>query len=138
MPLPPLVHEVVSQNFRPPSCSHSCCALPFPSLLIMSKTKLFVDPISPVCRAVMLFAAANKIPYQEVHVSLHKRWYSREILGSWIVCVAPCRNDQPIFVSFLCSAGETLTNEQLAAINPNKTIPAMDDDGFGLYERWDT
>ena len=40
----------------------------------MSTMKLFVDKVSPVCRAVMLFAAVNKIPYEEVHISLHKRW----------------------------------------------------------------
>lgn len=32
--------------------------------------KLYADPASPVCRAVMLLLATNKISYDYVHVSL--------------------------------------------------------------------
>ena len=87
----------------------------------MSTMKLFVDKVSPVCRAVMLFAAVNKIPYEEVHISLHKRWLI-DLHASGKM--------------FIPSPGENLTQDQLAAVNPNKLIPAMDDDGFGLFERY--
>ena len=82
--------------------------------------KLFVDKISPVCRAVMLFAAVNKISYEEVNVSLHKRWLKIILQLSYLMFISP---------------GENLTQEQLGAVNPNKLIPAIDDDGFGLFER---
>ena len=39
----------------------------------MSGLKLYGDPMSPVVRSVMLFLAANGIPYEMVAVSLMKR-----------------------------------------------------------------
>lgn len=39
----------------------------------MSKPKLFLDTMSPLCRAVMMFMAANNIPYEAIQVSLEKR-----------------------------------------------------------------
>ena len=32
-------------------------------------------------------------------------------------------------------AGETKTNEEFIATNPNKMIPSIDDNGFTLFER---
>ena len=34
--------------------------------------------------------------------------------------------------------GETLTNAGLAAANPNKAVPAIDDNGFTMFERFHT
>ena len=31
--------------------------------------------------------------------------------------------------------GEHLGNEELGRVNPNKSVPTIDDNGFGLYER---
>lgn len=36
----------------------------------MSSLKLYTSVISPVCRSVMLFLAANNIPYETVEVEL--------------------------------------------------------------------
>ena len=36
----------------------------------------------------------------------------------------------------LFSLGETVTNAALAAINPTKKIPALDDNGFTMFERY--
>ena len=36
----------------------------------MSGLKLYADSMSPVCRSVMLFLAANDISYESVHVNL--------------------------------------------------------------------
>lgn len=38
----------------------------------MSGLKLFVDRMSPVCRAVLLLLKANNVPYEEVFVDLSK------------------------------------------------------------------
>ena len=35
-----------------------------------------------------------------------------------------------------CLAGETLTNAGLADANPNKAVPAIDDNGFTMFERF--
>lgn len=35
-----------------------------------SQMKLYADPASPVCRAVMLLLGINKVSYEYVHVSL--------------------------------------------------------------------
>ena len=33
-------------------------------------------------------------------------------------------------------SGETLTNAGLAAANPNKAVPVLDDNGFTMFERY--
>ena len=38
----------------------------------------------------------------------------------------------------IVAPGEPMKNAQVAAINPNKCIPALDDDGYGLFERSQT
>ena len=48
---------------------------------IMSGLKLFVDRMSPVCRAVLLLLKANNVPYEEVFVDLSKG-EERQLPGS--------------------------------------------------------
>ena len=42
---------------------------------------------------------------------------------------------RPFFFSCMV-VGETLTNAGLAAANPNKAVPALDDNGFTMFERF--
>lgn len=64
--------------------------------------KVYLDPLSQPCRAVMLLLEANKVKYEKVLLQLGK--------------------------------GEHRKCEELKKINPDTTIPTMDDDGFVLCE----
>ena len=64
--------------------------------------KVYLDPLSQPCRAVMLLLEANKVKYEKVLLQLGK--------------------------------GEHRKCEELKKINPDTTLPTMDDDGFALSE----
>ena len=40
-----------------------------------------------------------------------------------------------IIYFFHCIIGEQHTNPELVAINPNHTLPAMEDNGYTMFER---
>ena len=48
-------------------------------------------------------------------------------------------NRSAIYLLLFCSrsiySGEHRTNEELQKINPNSSLPAIDDNGFSLFER---
>ena len=99
----------------------------------MSGCKLYADALSPVCRSVMLFLSMNNIPHELVHVSLK----DRELMPH----SPPLSSLTPPLPGIFqhCSAlsllDETRTNPELFAINPNRKVPALNDNGFTMFER---
>ena len=94
----------------------------------MSGLKLYEDPISPVCRSVMLFLSMNNIPHELVHVSLK----DRKSPASCLPFTGYTIFNIPQFLSLL---DETQTSPELFAINPNRRVPALNDNGFTMFER---
>ena len=91
--------------------------------------------MSPVCRAVLLLLKSNEVPYEEVFIDLSKGERPQPG-GSMKERTAACIHLRVLYFFFFLQLGEEDTNELLGAINPNRRVPTMDDNGFGLFERY--
>ncbi len=60
-----------------------------------------------------------------------EKWLVPQRLGNKV----GVSNYDNVYYVILCS-GEQHKNPDLIAINPNHTLPAMEDDGFTLFERY--
>lgn len=86
--------------------------------------KLFVDRMSQPCRAILILLEANKIPYEECIIKIAKG-ISYSLQCSYLRVHASMRMILP---------GEHLS-EDFKKVNPNGQIPAINDNGFLLFER---
>ena len=93
--------------------------------------KVFFDSFSQPSRAVLLLLHVNKIPYEPMLLKLAKGG------GHWWICHGT--NEENAWsrcVGFVIyNIGDLVTREDLREANPNKQVPAINDNGFCLAER---
>ena len=82
--------------------------------------KFFYDAFSQPCRAVQILLEAGNIPYQPCLVNI-ARGEPRSMIYT-----------SELLINML---GETKSNEDFIKASPSKTVPAIDDNGFRLFER---
>lgn len=89
--------------------------------------RFFTDDYSQPCRAItiLLQASSNEISYEPVAVNFMKSKFST------------CRALHKISTRRNFPVGETKTNEEFLKVCPAQTVPAIDDHGFKLFERYD-
>ena len=95
------------------------------------KLKLYGTSISPVCRAVMWLLEAEHIPHEKKTMNLVKGKRRHYLIANCILAFSAA-------VLAFSAASEHLGNtplaQELAKINPNRQVPAIDDGGFCLFE----
>ena len=94
----------------------------------MDSVKVYFDTFSQPSRAVLLLLAANQIKYDPCLIKIAQGieflWH-RFCLSCSITCVSLCMHK-----------GETRTREDFLKVSASRTVPAMDDNGFHLFERY--
>lgn len=100
----------------------------------MAALKVFFDSFSQPSRAVLLLLHANKIPYQPCMI---------KIAQGEVKTIDSCflGGERRIMLSSFTSlslwfhAGENRTREDFMKVSPTQKVPAIDDNGFCLFER---
>ena len=103
------------------NCNYKYISIPKGEISSMPGLRFFFDAFSQPSRAVMMLLVANKIPYKPVIVNIAKR----ECVGVTY---------RFMFFGF-SSTVENRTNEEFTKVCPAKIVPAIDDNGFTLFER---
>ena len=103
--------------------------------------KVFFDSFSQPSRAVLLLLHVNKVPYEPMLLKLAKGGWVSELsveeedglLGLQVQISNPYALYMfPLLILF---AGDTITRDDLKEANPNRQVPAINDNGFCLAER---
>lgn len=106
----------------------------------MAALKVFFDSFSQPSRAVLLLLHANKIPYQPCMIKIAQGEVKTIDSCVWGGGEGRERERRIMLSSFTplslwFHAGETRTREDFMKVSPTQKVPAIDDNGFCLFER---